>query len=331
MLERLKSFFFTGRSDGSDVDSATESAYLPREKLLVFGISLILALCLWFIVNLSRDFTVTLSLPLDVLDVSEEMALVERPPDAVSVSVSGEGWTLISLYSNPPRVSVDIEDGEVNLYDRVQQQLSTFSDISVTQVEPIILQLEMEEKRSREVPVKVRVNVETRDRFGLIGDPVWEPSSVTVSGAASRVEEIDTVYTQETTLEGVNEDIDVQIQLQRPYSGLQINPESIDYRVSVAEFTEGEVRVPVRVRNLPPGQSVTYNPTTINVRYEVPIDQYNDVRNSTPFIAYVDFQTIDEDTTGIVSPEIERSDDQYNVRLRSHQPRSVSYFHVLDH
>ena len=330
MLERIKSFFLTGQSGSSDIESETESAYLPREKLLVFGGSVILAFCLWFIVNLSRDFSITFTLPLEVVDMAEDMALVEEPPEDVSVGISGEGWTLISLYSNPPLVRVNVEGSEINLHEVVQQQLSSISDITITQVEPTRLNLRMEEKMSREVYVEPRVEIRSRDRFGLIGEPVWEPGTVTVTGAASRVEQVDTVFTVATVLEDVNESREVELALEQPTTGLRLSPDHIDYRFQMAEFTEGEVRVPIRIRNLPPDRSVSYYPSSVTVRFEVPIDQYNDVRNARPFNAYVDYSTIEADTTGLVAPEVERSDDPYEVRLRSVQPRTVSYFTVID-
>src|SRR5690625_7946404 len=98
MLKRLRDFLGNSRTLDSDSDLEAGAAFLPREKALVFGLSFILAFCLWFIVNLSRDFNITVSLQLNISNIPEDMALVTSPPDHASVGVTGEGWMLISLY-----------------------------------------------------------------------------------------------------------------------------------------------------------------------------------------------------------------------------------------
>jgi YbbR domain-containing protein len=330
MLNKLKELFMIKQPLAADVDDETLSNYMTREKVIVFIISFILAFCLWFIVNLNRDFTITINLPVDIGDLPDDMALVGDPPESASVGLTGEGWNLISLYNNPPRIIVNAEESEVNLFDMVQQQISSVSDVSITKVEPLGFNLDLEEKAYKRVPVQAQLDIRTSDRFGLIGTPVISPDSVTVSGAGSIINEIEAVRTREETLEDVREGRELQLDIERPAPGVEISPVRIHYRFDVTEFTEGEVRIPLRIRNLPPGQAVTYNPSTITVRYGVPIDQYTDVQNARPFLAYVDYETIEADTTGLVIPEIERTEDEFDIRLRSFQPRTVSYFRVLD-
>lgn len=329
MLNRIKQFFLTGRTPSRDTTEEENSAYLPREKALVFVASILLAFCLWFIVNLSRDFSITIELPLEVINLSADMALVEDPPSRATVGVTGEGWKLIALYSNPPRITVDLDGGEVNLYERVQQQVSALSEVTITQVQPLFLNLEMEQRMSREVPLDSRIELQMRERFGLIGEPLLEPETVTIQGAASRVEQVDTVYTRLVSIEDVKESRELEIYVERPGPGITVSPERVLYRFEVAEFTEAETRVPIRIRNLPSGRSVTYNPSSVTVRYDVSIEQYNEVLTARPFTAYVDYDDIESDTTGLVSPVVERTEDHFHIRLRSYTPRSISYFNVV--
>jgi len=330
MLNRLKELMKINQPLAVETDDDSLSNYMTREKVIVFIISFILAFCLWFIVNLSRDFSITINLPVDIGDLPEDMALVGDPPESASVGLTGEGWMLISLYNNPPRIIINAEEAEVNLFDMVQQQIAALSDVSITKVEPLGFQLDLEEKSYKRVPVEVLLDIRTSDRYGIIGTPEMSPDSVTISGAGSVIDEIDRVTTKEVSLEGVNEGRALELEIERPASGISVDPNRINYRFDVTEFTEGEVRIPIRIRNLPPGQAVTYNPSSITVRYGVPINQYSDVQNARPFLAYVEYETIEADTTGLVIPEIERTEDEYDIRLRSFQPRTVSYFRVVN-
>lgn len=330
MLKKLKELIFPAALYVEKDMKDEEAAYMTREKILVFGISFVLAFCLWFIVNLSRDFNITIELPLEIGNVPEEMALTSDPPSAASVGITGEGWKLISLYNNPPRIILDVDEENVDLFQKVQQQVSILSEVNITMVEPLNLNLSLEEKVSREVPVDVQVAINTRDRFGIVGEPVSYPDTVRISGASSIVENIESVTTRPVELEDVRQGREIDLVIENPAPGVSVIPGRISYRFEVAEFTEGEVRIPIRIRDLPPGQAVTYNPSTIVVRYGVPVDQYSEVQNTRPFTAYVDYSTIEEDTTGLVIPQVERVDDAYNVTLRSFQPRTVSYFRVVE-
>ncbi len=331
MLKKIYEGLFTNKkSISGDSSDDVEAGYMTREKILVFGISFFLAFCLWFIVNLSRDFSITIDLPVTIGNLPEEMALVDDPPALASVGVSGEGWNLIALYNNPPGITVDVEEQDVNLFEKIQQQISAISDVNVTTVQPMRLNLEMEEKASRQVPVEVIMEMQVRDRYGLVGEPVVSPDSVTITGARSRVEGIDIINTQETVLEDVSRSQELELQVETPSSAISVVPGRVTYSFEVAEFTEGEVSIPIRIRNLPPGQAVSYNPSSLTVRYGVPIDQYAEVQNTRPFEAYIDYSTIEQDTTGLLIPQVERIEDDYDVRLRSFSPRTISYFNVLN-
>jgi YbbR domain-containing protein len=330
MLNTLKNLISMKYTLAEEAEDENLPAFMTREKVLVFAISFILAFCLWFIVNLSRDFNITISMPLEIGDVPEEMALVEGVPDNASVGISGEGWKLISLYNNPPRIMINVEESDVNLYDKVQQQVSAVSDVNITQVQPMGLSLRLEEKVSKDVPVEVRLDIIPHDRFDVIGVPQLDPAFVTVSGAQSKVAEITNVRTRPVELNDVKRGKEIELNIERPSSGISVDPGIIKYRFQVTEFTEGEVRIPIRLRNLPPGRAVTYNPSTVTIRYSVPIDQYSEVQNTRPFVAYLDYSTIEEDTTGLVIPQIERVEDEFDIRLRSFSPRTVSYFMVVD-
>ncbi|MEX0770077.1 MAG: CdaR family protein [Balneolaceae bacterium] len=330
MFHRFKHMFSSGKNTGSDMDDDGMSNYLTQEKILVFGISFVLAFCLWFIVNLSRDFNITVDLPLEVGNLPADQALVDGLPEYATVGVTGEGWQLIPLYNNPPSITVEVLEEEVPLFERVQQQLSTFSGVNVIKVQPFSLTLNLEQKTTRKLPVELRLDLELRDQYGIIGEPELSPDSVTVTGAVTKLEELERIQTEELELADIQSDRVILLDLIQPSGGIALSPDVVSYRIEVAEFTEGEVRIPIRIRNLPPGRVVTYNPSTLTVRYDVPIDQYQDVQNIRPFTAYIDFNTIQSDTTGLVIPEIERNDDDFIVRLRSFQPKTVSYFNVVD-
>jgi YbbR domain-containing protein len=299
------------------------------ERIVVFIFAFMIALSMWLLVNLGRDYNLTLNLPIIHADAPEGRAFLTEIPRNANTTVSGEGWKLISLYNNPPPVVVSSDDNTINVLEAVQASLSGFPDVSVSKVQPLFVNVVTEEEVTRRVPVRNDVQLETRRRFFITGDVILMPDSVTITGARSLVEPIEFWPTENVTLEDVRENVDAEVNLRRPQRLITLNRDAVRLRASVTEFTEGEVRIPVATRNLPPGRRVSYSPSVVTVRFDVPITQYSEATAVALFEAWVAYSDIVNDTTGYVTPRFETIADGLDVRIRSHQPRRVSYFNVV--
>lgn len=300
-----------------------------REKIIAFSIAFFISVCLWFIVNLNRDFNVSIQVPIQIADIPEDEIVSSDIPESASVNVSGEGWNIISVYNNPPRVLLTPQNQQVNLTEQMRNQISAFSDLNIIQVQPSQITIQTEKKATKRVPIVSNVQLNIREQFGLLHDPEITPDSVTVSGTANALESVSVWRTEQIEIDDVNTDIQRNIALEEPDSGLSLELQTVNFQAQIAEFTEEEVRVPIRTRNLPAGRAVTYNPSSIMVRFDVPLDQYSEIQDTRPFRAYVDYSAIEEDDSGRIEPEIEVVNTNFNIRLRSFQPPRVSYFRIV--
>jgi hypothetical protein len=325
--ERIRDFFKTGSSGNPEEGDNTN--LFGRERVIVFSIAFFIAMALWFMVNLSREYNITVQVPIQLVNLPDNLALSSDVPGYASVNISGEGWNLIPVYTNPPRVNLSAESRQINLNDQIRGQMGAFSNLNIVQVDPTSITIETEEKATKKVPVVLRVELDFRSQFGLVQDPLLDPDSVTVTAARSRLDEIDSWETVEEEVNEINRSFERILELRSPGSNISIEPTQIIMRVDVSEYTEAEVRIPVRTRNLPAGKAITYNPSSVTVRFDVPIDLYADVQGTRPFAAFVDYADIEQDSTGFITPQIEKISDEFNVRLRSFQPNRVSYFNII--
>lgn len=311
------------------LDEDDDSKFFSRQKVLGFLFAMLLSVSLWIVVNMGRDFNINMMVPIQIINIPEDVAISSEVPEYAAVSVSGEGWSLFNLYTNPPLITVNVETQQVNMFEQVRQQISSISDASVMQVDPMFIEIETEQRITRPVPVESRINITTRDQYGVLGTPRFSPDSVTVSGPASRVEQLESWQTVESDIQDVNSDIEMTVELEPTGPGMAVEPGRVLLRADVVEFTEAQIRIPVRARNIPSGEAITFSPSSILVRYDVPIDQYTDVQNVRPFMAYVDYEMIEADTTGLITPDLEKITDEYDVRLRSFQPTRISYYNIV--
>lgn len=326
-LTRLNDWSRTGGS--GTVKSEHQSTFSTTEKVIVFIFAYIIAIGLWLMVNLDRDFNLNLRLALVTGDIDSDMALVSTIPDYVNVSVTGEGWKLLNLYGNPPVIPVHMEDSNIDLTEQVRNIIGGYQNIFVTRVQPSILNVSLEQRISKTVPVEFRSDLTFARQFNAIGDPKIEPDSVTVTGAMSRIESVEIWPTVELRRENVRETLDLDVALESPHAVIQLDHDMVRVTIEIAEFTEGELRIPVRVRGMPVGRNVIFNPSSITVRYDVPIDKYQESQDLNPFVAYVDYVDLLNDTTGQAFPEIVNVTEFPNLRIKSTQPRSVAYFIVV--
>lgn len=325
---RIKRLFKFGIPPGTNEVDARAAR---RERILVFVVAFIMALSLWFIVNLNGDYNITVNIPLETGDIPSDMALVDDLPEFVQVEVSGDGWKLVNLYNKPPTMRIDINEGEVNLFDQVRQRFTVEQDVSVLKVQPFAIDIALEEKVSKTIPIRLNTDISFMNRYGLVSEPVLTPDSLTITGAASQVEDIDEWRIEETlTLTEVRDNITNSIPISQTDPLIELSVEEITFTADVSEFTEGEVSVYIRTRGLPRGEVINYNPSAVLIRFDVPIEQYAEVQSLRPYEAYVPYSEIREDSTGFVTPDIELIATEYNIKLRSFQPKAVAYFSVVD-
>ncbi|WP_445666571.1 CdaR family protein [Fodinibius sp. AD559] len=329
-IEEFKKKLLEGWESLLQKSNEDEIAGLGRERIIVFIVAFILALALWLMVNLSRDYTLNIELPIELGAVPDEKALVQDLPSNATVSVTGEGWKLINLYNNPPTIDINISNTEINLFDQVQQQMSAMLNISIQRVQPQNLRVQLGDRVSKKVPVRSAVNVNFSEQYGFLDPPTISPDSITIDGAATLLEDIEEWSTDSVQMNNVSTDISRTVPLEPASELIRLSESEVRFEAEVAEYTEGEMQANITTRNLPPGRMVSYSPLAIRIKYDVPIQEYADVQDENPFNVHVSYQQILEDSTGFVTPQIEEKNKRYHIKLRSFQPRRVAYFIVLD-
>ncbi len=328
LKDRLASLTKKGTEPGKEEE---QQRIARREKVFVFTLAYIVALSLWFIVNLNGVFNVSVQMPLVIGNVPDNMALTDDLPEYVNVDLSGTALPLINLYNNPPEIRIDVDQSEVNLFDQVRQRMNTVQEVDVEKVEPIILQVRLEEKISKRIPIRLQSSLEFEPRYGLISEPQITPDSLTITGAVSQVENMDEWLVRDSLkLSGIRSDINEVVELTNTNPLIELSVDEVTFTADVSEFTEAEITALIRTRDLPRGQNITFNPSSVTIKYDVPLEQYAEISRIRPYEVYVPYLKILEDSTGFVTPEIELTTTQYALRVRSFQPRSVAYFSVLD-
>ena len=310
---------------GDNLDEA------PGQRGLAMLLSLVVALVMWFSFSMREEYPVTMRMPVEIVQTPSGTSLRERPPPSATVTLRGDGWTLLSLTRRTPVLRVVAESGRVDLAAALQE-IGLPAGVEVQAVQPQIIELALDTQTNRRLPIRLRQRIETRVGYDLLRAPRLSPDSVTVTGAQSLLGTLDSWPTEVLFAEGVESDMMRIVALSDTFSGLlSTSVRATRVRVDVGQFTEGGRDLDVQIENMPPGiLGVRFDPPTVRAVFSAPLegDTYDRATESDDFRAVVDFFDIARDTTATDGqvPVSARVPDDLDIRDVTLQPSRVGYF-----
>lgn len=222
-------------------------------------LALVLAIVVWISAVTAANPNVerTRTVPLDIIGLDPDMLIVGNVPTQVRVALEAPSSVMDSMNASENAVQswVDVAGLEPGTHDLlVQVQINpAFRPVRQGAVIPELVEITLEPLLTRTYPVSLEVTGEPAVGYQK-GRLVVEPSSVTVSGAASLVSQIDKVGST-IDISGVTETIERNVSLvavdqqAEPVSGVNITP--AEAAVTQPIFLQGGYRnVIVRVETV---------------------------------------------------------------------------------
>lgn len=168
--------------------------------------ALALSVILWVLIQSEETSSQLVSVELE-LEVPPNLALAQPAPP-IRALVTGPGRELIKLYATPvvihaavpanapiPRYRLTIAPGDIRLPRNAK--------VTIQDVEPRAVDLDIDRFVTRTVRVALRGVVEAESGFAIAGPLVLTPSEVRVSGPRLLVAEVDSVVTEPVEVRGV--------------------------------------------------------------------------------------------------------------------------------
>ncbi len=224
-------------------------------------LALVLAVVVWIsaVTAANPNIEQTRTVPLELIGLDPDMLVVGNVPTQVRVTLEAPSSVMdsISASENAVQSWVDVSGLDPGTHDlEVQVQINpSFRPVRRSSVIPGIVSVTLEPLLTRTLPVKLEISGEPTVGY-QVGRRSSEPSSVTVSGAASLVSQIEEVKAS-MDISGATETIKRDIALVavdqngEPVSGVTITP--LDVTVTQPVFLQGGYRN-VIVRVLTTGQ-----------------------------------------------------------------------------
>lgn len=166
-------------------------------------VSLGLATLLWFVIAGEKTSEMGVSAPLELQNFPKDLEVTGEPVDNVEVRLRASPGIIQRIGPGDVSAQVDLaglQEGEhiVHLTDK---SIRMPFGVKVVKITPSILTLNLERTLQRVVPVRPRLVGRPAAGFE-VGDVRADPAEVRIAGPRSRVQEVESAFTEPLSIEG---------------------------------------------------------------------------------------------------------------------------------
>ena len=289
--------------------------YRGREWI-VFVLSILMAFLVWFLVNMSQEYSGTISVPVVAQCNIEGHGPESSNTVLVSARCRTEGFRLVREYSRRERKVVKVKFNKADLrrtgtdvYSVIGGAKNSYVDQFFgedAQVEAFItdtLSFIFPVENHKKVPIEVPLNVSCRSQYMQSGPFRTIPDSMTVYGPEERLDAVERVVTSRLSLTDLNSSQHGLLKV-TPIKGVRMSADEISYELPVSRYVELSASVPVEVMNAPSGRTLQVYPPTAQVHLRCAFPIVKDPLAS--FKLYVDWKDFSSSLSGRCAPRVQR-------------------------
>lgn len=270
-----------------------------REDVSLFLLALFLASATWLIHNLALKYNEELTVQIVALsNIEGRMEKAVAPVEAsATCRATGYRFLRFSMGGRPMGVKVrfapeDLHYVEGDLFYITSDRLKNYSKeifgtgLTVDHFNKDTLYFRFSSENCRKVPVHVVERTSFAPQYMSRHGLRVSPDSVTVYGEASRIDNIEEVFTDIISLRNLDSPADGTVSLET-VPGVRFSRRSIDWSIDVQRFVEMDKVASIAVRNLPKNKSLILYPSKVQVRMKYLFPLVPDIEDVEIF--YVDY------------------------------------------
>ena len=288
---------------------------IKNKKINIFFLFLLLSFVILIFSKLSKSYTNTIAFGINKVNIPDKYVILNDSRSELNITLKTSGFKWALFYINKPKLDVDFTKDVSNLGNtfvleksnilfNAQKQLG--SGVDLMRVSPGKLIFNYDVNLVKKVPVKLISKVKFASGFDTESGFKMKPDSIVVVGPNAIASKIKSIDTESLVLEEVNSDVSVDIKLQLPKSkDLKFSSEKTHVTTTVKKFTEGTLKIPVSIVNVPDDIVLNYFPKFVNVTYSTSLDNFANVK-ADDFIVECDFKSKENEQSFFI-PDITKA------------------------
>lgn len=261
---------------------------VKNRKINVFFFFLFMSFGILILTKLSKEYTSTVTFSINKINVPKEVVVLSDSTQKLHVTLKTYGFKWLKYYFAKSAITIDFSKDvtktpsafiwdKSKLYEYEKEQFG--DNIEIFSISPDKLEFGYDRNSVKKVPVTLNAQIEFASGFDMDGDFSLKPDSVVVIGPEVTVSKIDSLQTESINLKDVKSNISKIVKLKLPKNNKDLNfsVNQIQVSANVEKFTEGSLKVPVNITNVPEGVTLNYFPKEVNVTFYTSLKHFNDV------------------------------------------------------
>ncbi|WP_418604350.1 YbbR-like domain-containing protein [Hwangdonia sp.] len=261
---------------------------IKTRKINVFFLFLFFAFIILILTKLSKEYTNTVVFNIDKINVPQENIILNDSSAKLNITLKTHGFKWLTYYFNKPKIAIDF----VKDVDKID---STFvwskskayllastqfgKQVELLNISPDTLRFRFDVNLVKKVPVILNDDINFSQGFDVSKPFKITPDSIKVIGPNVLVSQVHSVETEPIKLNDVKSDVNKVIQLQLPKNSkdLTFSDKTVSLTATVEKFTEGTLKLPINIKNIPNNKTINYFPKTVNVTYYTSLNNFKTI------------------------------------------------------
>jgi len=261
---------------------------IERRRISLFILCLLMAVGAWLFFALSNRYVYKVDTLVRFVDLPENRAFHPLQSDTISLQVEGTGWQLLfsKLRINPQSVDIKLKELQSQAFIELSNQIQMInnqvgSTQKVVYIHPDTLYFDFSSSTVKKIPVILKQDIQFKAQFGIADSVQINPQFITITGPVKELANINSWETEQLSLKGVSESLNMKIKLKRPdKANITIHPGIVDLGINIDEFTEKVIEIPVKILNNKEFRNVKLLPDKVSVTILSPLGKYQETDKS---------------------------------------------------
>ncbi len=305
---------------------------VKTRRVNVFLLFVFLAFIILLLSKLSRDYTNTITFNITQKNVPEETVILKDSSHKLKISLNTYGFKWLKYYFITPHLEIDF-DQDVTITDSlfVWNRTKGFSTINnqfektekIISVNPEELIFKYDKNAVKKVPIIANLDIKYSPGYNTLDENLIDPDSVKLIGPSSLLEKVDYIATKPYKTDNVKFPIlkTLKLDIDSLDQSIKLDIKEIKLKSSVEKFTEGTLRVPIEVINVPSSITLTHFPKTINVYYFTSLKAFKNIK-SKDFKVICDYRELANNDLYLIPKLVKQPSAIKRIRL---QQQHVEY------
>jgi YbbR domain-containing protein len=267
-----------------------------KKKIIPISSIFIFSIILWTSVAMSLEYITTIKVPVSLIDLPKNYTKGTITHDEIYVRIKSKGWELAKLSMGAKEeflVSAHRRIGKhrIDLLDEMKNNDWISSSLQIVEIAPMIIEFEVDKVITKEVYIKPNLTVDFKENFGIASVLKISPQKVEISGPASVVNNIDSIYSEPVTLKDISEPVNTELEIVH-ISGIELSETKCNIEFDVQKIVDKSFdEIIVEIRNVPPSKEMILFPGKISVVLKGGINHLGKLPKDS-VKAYIDFWSV---------------------------------------